>query len=71
MAAHLAGLPRREPTVRYLTNTRGRATTSAETVLDDLAQACAEEKRWDFLLTVAPLVLSHGTGTPVNPIAVF
>ncbi len=39
--------------------------------LDDLAQACAEEGRWEFLLTVAPLVLSHGTGTPVNPIAVF
>ncbi|HTZ94123.1 MAG TPA: cyclase family protein [Streptosporangiaceae bacterium] len=39
--------------------------------LDDLAQACAEERRWEFLLTVAPLVLSHGTGTPVNPIAVF
>jgi kynurenine formamidase len=39
--------------------------------LDDLAQSCAEERRWEFLLTVAPLVLSHGTGTPVNPIAVF
>jgi kynurenine formamidase len=39
--------------------------------LDDLAQACAEERRWEFLLTVAPLVLSRGTGTPVNPIAVF
>jgi kynurenine formamidase len=39
--------------------------------LDDLAHACAEEGRWEFLLTVAPLVLSHGTGTPVNPIAVF
>jgi kynurenine formamidase len=39
--------------------------------LDELAQACARERRWEFLLTVAPLVLSHGTGTPVNPIAVF
>jgi kynurenine formamidase len=39
--------------------------------LDDLAQACAAEGRWEFLLTIAPLVLSHGTGTPVNPIAVF
>ena len=46
MAAHLAGLPRREPTVRYLTNTRGRATTSAETVLDDLAQAVARTVQW-------------------------
>ena len=46
MAAHLAGLPRREPTVRYLTNTRGRATTSAEAVLDDLAQAVAHTVQW-------------------------
>jgi len=46
MAAHLAGLPRREPTVRYLTNTRGRATTSAQTVLDDLAQAVARTVQW-------------------------
>jgi malonyl CoA-acyl carrier protein transacylase len=46
MAAHLAGLPRREPTARYLTNTRGRATTSAETVLDDLAQAVAHTVQW-------------------------
>ena len=39
--------------------------------LDDLARACAGESRFEFLLMVAPLVLSHGTGTPVNPIAVF
>jgi kynurenine formamidase len=39
--------------------------------LDDLASACVTENRWAFLLTVAPLVLRHGTGTPVNPIAVF
>ena len=37
-----------------------------------LAGACAaEERRWDFLLTVAPLVLRRGTASPVNPIAVF
>ena len=46
MAAHLATLPRREPTARYLTNTRGRATTSAETVLDDLARAVAHPVQW-------------------------
>src|SRR5271156_3081779 len=46
LAAHLAELPRREPTARYLTNTRGRATTSAETVLDDLAQAVAHPVQW-------------------------
>ncbi|MDT7761297.1 MAG: malonate decarboxylase epsilon subunit, partial [Mycobacterium sp.] len=46
VAAHLAELPRREPTARYLTNTRGRATTSAETVLDDLAQAAAHPVQW-------------------------
>jgi kynurenine formamidase len=39
--------------------------------LEDLAVACGAEGRSDFLLTVAPLVLARGTGTPVNPIAVF
>jgi len=39
--------------------------------LDDLSGTCAAEGRWDFLLTVAPLVLARGTASPVNPIAVF
>ena len=39
--------------------------------LDDLAVACAEEGRWEFLFTAAPLRLVGGTGSPVNPIAVF
>jgi kynurenine formamidase len=39
--------------------------------LDALAAACAEEGRWEFLFTVAPLVLRRGTASPVNPIAVF
>jgi len=39
--------------------------------LDALADACAEERRWEFLLTVAPLVIRRGTASPVNPIAVF
>jgi kynurenine formamidase len=39
--------------------------------LDALAEACTEERRWEFLFTVAPLVLRRGTASPVNPIAVF
>jgi kynurenine formamidase len=39
--------------------------------LDDLGVACREEARWEFLFTVAPLVLRRGTASPVNPIAVF
>jgi kynurenine formamidase len=39
--------------------------------LEALAVACAEERRHEFLLTIAPLVLEGGTGSPVNPIAVF
>jgi kynurenine formamidase len=39
--------------------------------LEPLAKACAEEKSWEFLLTLAPLVLFRGTASPVNPIAVF
>jgi kynurenine formamidase len=39
--------------------------------LDQLALACTEEGRWDFLLAVAPLVLWRGTASPVNPIAIL
>ena len=38
---------------------------------DELADAAAERNRWDFLLTIAPLPIPHGTGSPVNPIATF
>ena len=39
--------------------------------LTRLLAVCAELGRWDFMLTVAPLVVPGGTGSPVNPIAVF
>jgi kynurenine formamidase len=39
--------------------------------LEPLAQACEEENRWEFMLNVAPLNVRGGTGSPVNPIAIF
>ncbi|WP_095988156.1 cyclase family protein [Cystobacter fuscus] len=36
-----------------------------------LSKAAAERKRHDFLLGIAPLNVEGGTGSPVNPIAVF
>jgi kynurenine formamidase len=39
--------------------------------LEELSQACARYQRWEFMLTVAPLVLERVTGSPVNPIALF
>jgi kynurenine formamidase len=41
------------------------------TNLEALAQAAAASKRWEFLLMAAPLPVRNGTGSPVNPIAVF
>ena len=38
---------------------------------DDLSEAAAERNRWEFMLTIAPLPIPNGTGSPVNPIAVF
>jgi kynurenine formamidase len=40
-------------------------------LLEPLAKVCAEEKRWEFLVTINPLYVIGGTGSPVNPIAVF
>jgi kynurenine formamidase len=39
--------------------------------LEDVAQACQERKRWEFLVTINPLRLHNTTGSPVNPIAIF
>jgi kynurenine formamidase len=39
--------------------------------LDSLADVCERLGRWEFLCLVAPLRVPGGTGSPVNPIAVF
>jgi kynurenine formamidase len=39
--------------------------------LEALSQAAAKRKRWDFLLTAAPIPITGGTGSPLNPIATF
>ena len=36
-----------------------------------LGRACAERRRWEFLFVVQPLRIARGTGSPVNPTAVF
>jgi kynurenine formamidase len=36
-----------------------------------LAEAAAARNRWEFMVTLAPLPIPKGTGSPVNPIAVF
>lgn len=41
------------------------------TDLEELSATCAELRRYDFLLTVAPLRVRGGTGSPVNPICYF
>jgi kynurenine formamidase len=39
--------------------------------LEALAATAAERKRWEFMLTAAPLPIRGGTGSPLNPIATF
>ena len=39
--------------------------------LEALGEAAAEHGRWEFLLMAAPLPIRGGTGSPLNPIAVF
>lgn len=36
-----------------------------------VAEQARRRNRWSFLLNVAPLVVDGGTGSPINPIAVF
>ena len=39
--------------------------------LEAVAKTGAKLKRWDFLLTAAPIPVTGGTGSPLNPIATF
>ena len=39
--------------------------------LEAVAAICAELERWEFCFMMAPLIIRGGTGSPVNPIAVF
>ena len=39
--------------------------------LEAVAATAARLGRWDFLLTVAPLAIRGGTGSPINPTATF
>ena len=39
--------------------------------LEALAAAAAERRRYDFMLTAAPLPVKGATGSPINPIATF
>jgi kynurenine formamidase len=40
-------------------------------LVEPLADACGEEGRYEFMLTFAPIPIVGGTGSPVNPIALF
>lgn len=40
-------------------------------LLEPLAQACADERRDEFMFMALPLKVARGTGSPVNPIALF
>ena len=38
---------------------------------EDLARRCEEAGRWEFLFAAAPLRIVRGTGSPLNPTAIF
>ena len=39
--------------------------------LEPIADACAEETRYEFMFMLLPLNVARGTGSPANPIAMF
>lgn len=39
--------------------------------LEAVSKTCEQLKRWDFLITAAPIPVEGGTGSPLNPIASF
>jgi hypothetical protein len=39
--------------------------------LEQLSQEAAKRRRWTFLVTAAPLAVPGGSGSPINPIALY
>ncbi len=39
--------------------------------LEELSTECADRGRWDFFLTAAPMNVTGGAGSVINPIAIF
>jgi len=39
--------------------------------LETLGDEAAKRNRWSFLITASPIAVTNGTGSPLNPIAVF
>ena len=39
--------------------------------LEAVSAEAARRNRWEFLLTASPLAVKGGTGSPLNPVAVF
>ena len=39
--------------------------------LEEIASACEQEQRWEFMVVAEPLRLPGGTGSPFNPIAIL
>ena len=39
--------------------------------LEALGEVCAELGRWEFQFIISPLRVVGGSGSPVNPLAVF
>jgi kynurenine formamidase len=39
--------------------------------LDELAAGCERTGRWEFMFVAVPLLITGGTGSPLNPIALF
>ncbi|TGD86725.1 acyltransferase domain-containing protein [Mycolicibacterium sp. CH28] len=64
LRAHLATVPRRDPALRYITNSGGRSVCSAQAVLDDLASSVARPVRWyDGVRLMAELGVSAAIET--------
>jgi hypothetical protein len=40
-------------------------------LIEPLVAACREERRYEFMFVVQPILVVGGTGSPVNPLAIF
>lgn len=74
--AKLAPVSRAAPGLGFNPIHRFAIVSRGMNLLDNLdlkavAETAARLNRWEFMLAIAPLRVPGGTGSPVNPLAIF
>ena len=71
LEAHPVSLARNVFTIGFDPEFEDHIALVDNALIENVANVCVEEGRHEFMLMLCPLVVEGGTGSPLNPIAMF